>query len=119
MPHFLMNLRHVPDDEAEEIRELFQAHDVDYYETPPSRWGISMGGFWTRDADEADRARALLETYQADRARDQRADFQRRLEAGQVPSLGQRLMQKPVTVLASLLAIALILALTLAPFLRW
>ena len=28
MPHHLMNLRHVPDDEADEIRALFDAHDV-------------------------------------------------------------------------------------------
>ena len=28
MPHHLMNLRHVPDDEADEIRALFDAHEV-------------------------------------------------------------------------------------------
>ena len=50
MPHHLMNLRHVPDDEADEIRALFEEHGVRYYETPPSRWGISMGGFWVHDA---------------------------------------------------------------------
>ena len=48
-----MNLRHVPDDEADEIRTLFEAHGIRYYETPPSRWGISMGGFWTHDDGEA------------------------------------------------------------------
>ena len=61
MPHHLMNLRHVPDDEAEEIRALFEDHGVRYYETPPSRWGISMGGFWVHDAEEAERAKALLD----------------------------------------------------------
>ena len=54
MTHHLMNLRHVPDDEAEEIRALFEAHEVRYYETPPSRWGISMGGFWVRIAATGD-----------------------------------------------------------------
>lgn len=56
MPHHLMNLRHVPDDEADEIRALFEDHEIRYYETPPSKWGISMGGFWVHDDDEAVRA---------------------------------------------------------------
>ncbi|TBW49812.1 hypothetical protein EZI54_19040 [Marinobacter halodurans] len=119
MPHFLMNLRHVPDDEAEEIRALFEEHGVDYYETPPSRWGISMGGFWTRDGAEAERARALLATYQQSRSDTQRAEYSRRLAAGEVPSFGQRLMRRPLTVLATLLAVALILGLSVAPFLSW
>ena len=62
MTNHLMNLRHVPDDEADEIRELFETHNVSYYETPPSRWGISMGGFWVHDNEEAQRARELLQT---------------------------------------------------------
>ena len=28
MTNHLMNLRHVPDDEADEIRELFETHNV-------------------------------------------------------------------------------------------
>ncbi|MEQ5837263.1 DUF6164 family protein [Marinobacter sp. NFXS9] len=119
MPHFLMNLRHVPDDEADEIRALFEEHGVDYYETPPSRWGISMGGFWVREADEAERARDLLATYQQSRQDTQRADYARRLAAGEVPSFAQRLWRRPVTILATLLAVALILGLSVAPFLSW
>lgn len=82
MPHHLMNLRNVPDDEAEEIRALFEEHEVRYYETPPSRWGISMGGFWAHDDDEAARARALLDEYQAQRLESQREQYQSRCERG-------------------------------------
>lgn len=115
MPHHLMNLRHVPDDEADEIRALFEEHHVRYYETPPSRWGISMGGFWAHDNEEAARARALLENYQAERLQHQREDFEARRARGET-SFWYHFRQRPITVMAALIAIAAILGLTLLPF---
>ncbi|MDY6841432.1 MAG: DUF6164 family protein [Pseudomonadota bacterium] len=117
MPHHLMNLRHVPDDEADEIRALFDQHGVRYYETPPSRWGISMGGFWVHDDDEAARARPLLEAYQRQRRDRQREDFRARQARGEV-GFRHSFRQKPVTILAACFAIVVILVLVLAPFIR-
>jgi len=116
MPHHLMNLRNVPDDEADEIRTLFEHHDVAYYETPPSRWGISMGGFWVHDDDEAARARALLADYQKQRRPQARAAYEQAFREGRVPGLWQHFCQRPATVLAAAVAIAFILGLTLAPY---
>ncbi|WP_375177212.1 DUF6164 family protein [Marinobacter mobilis] len=118
MPHHLMNLRYVPDDEAEEIRQLFEQHGVPYYETPPSRWGISMGGFWVHDEDEAERARALLNDYQQQRQSAQRQRYQQDLLRGENRGIWQRIRQKPVTTLAATLAIVAILSLSLIPFIR-
>lgn len=117
MPYQLMNLRNVPDDEADEVRELLEAQAVDYYETPPSRWGISMGGLWVRDAQEAERARALLARYQQDRFERQRAEYEKASRAGNIAGFWQRLWAKPLTMLAVFVAIGLILLVTLAPFL--
>lgn len=117
MPHHLMNLRHVPEDEADEIRGLFEDHGVAFYETPPSRWGISMGGFWVHDDAEAERAKALLEGYHRQRREQQRARYQEDLAAGRTGGVGWRLRHKPVTTLAACLAILVILALAVAPFL--
>lgn len=118
MPHHLMNLRHVPDDEADEIRELFETHGVRYYETPPSRWGISMGGFWVHDNDEASRARTLLTEYQQRRLARQRQEYEQRLAEGRTGGFWFRLREKPVTTLAACLAIVVIAALSLLPFVR-
>lgn len=118
MPHHLMNLRHVPDDEAEEIRALFEAHDVRYYETPPSRWGISMGGFWVHDTEEAQRAKALLEDYQRQRMTNQRAAYEEWRSRGEGGGIWYMLRQKPVRTLAAFLAILVIAALSLLPFIR-
>ncbi|TGN39416.1 DUF6164 family protein [Marinobacter confluentis] len=116
MPHHLMNLRHVPDDEADEIRALFEEHQVPFYETPPSRWGISMGGFWVHDDAEARRARALLDTYQQERLQIQREAYEQDLAEGRTGGFWHRLRHKPVTTFAACLAILVILLLTVAPF---
>ena len=39
MAKFLMNLRDVPDDEADEVRALLDANGFGWYETKPSFWG--------------------------------------------------------------------------------
>lgn len=118
MPHHLMNLRHVPDDEADEIRALFEKHRVDYYETPPSFWGISMGGFWVHDDEEAQRARALLDDYQARRQHRQREAWEQALRDGRGDGIWHQLIRRPVTVIAALVALVFILGISLAPFLR-
>lgn len=118
MPHHLMNLRHVPDDEADEIRALFEEHEVNYYETPPSFWGISMGGFWVHDATEAERAKALLRDYQASRQAGQRQAWEVELRAGKGVGVWHQFLRKPVTVVAAVLALVFILGVSLYPFLR-
>ena len=46
MATLLLNLRHVPEDEADDVRALLDANGIAWYETQPSRWGISGGGIW-------------------------------------------------------------------------
>lgn len=118
MPHHLMNLRHVPDDEADEIRALFEAHNVSYYETPPSFWGISMGGFWAHDEAEAQRAKALLADYQVRRQSSQREAWEESQRQGRGAGIWHQFLRKPVTVIAALVALVFILGISLAPFLR-
>ncbi|AOY89354.1 hypothetical protein BKP64_14910 [Marinobacter salinus] len=118
MPHHLMNLRFVPDDEADEIRALLEAHEVPYYETPPSRWGISMGGFWVHDDDQAARARALLEDYQRQRFENQRRTYEERRARGETGGFWFMLSRKPLRTLAACIAILVIVGLSLLPFIR-
>jgi hypothetical protein len=118
MPHHLMNLRHVPDDEADEIRALFEEQGVRYYETPPSRWGISMGGFWVHDEEEAARAKALLDDYQRQRFESQRRAYQQGLARGEIGGIGSMFRRYPVRTFAACLAIAVIIGISLLPFIR-
>jgi hypothetical protein len=116
MPTLLLNLRHVPDDEAEEVRELLDDNHIGYYETPPSRWGISMGGIWVRDADQAEHAKRLLDAYQAARARRARADYDERRRAGTAETLAGRFRRDPVRVVLFTAIAAALLCLIVYPF---
>ncbi|KPQ30702.1 MAG: hypothetical protein HLUCCX14_01115 [Marinobacter excellens HL-55] len=118
MPHHLMNLRNVPDDEADDIRALFEEHEVRYYETPPSRWGISMGGFWVHDDGEAARAKALLESYQQQRFESKRQAYEEQRARGEVGGVWSMLRRQPLRTLAACLAILVIASFSLLPFIR-
>lgn len=107
MARLLLNLRNVPEDEHLEVRELLDSHDIAYYETEPSRWMISFGAIWLQDEDREDEALSLLADYQEQR---QARERQRYEAEGPYP-------QSPVRLLASVVAIAVILYLALMPFL--
>ena len=79
MPVRLLDLRHVPDDEADDVRRLLDANGIDWYETPPGLFGISAGGVWIRDGGDVAQARRLLDGYQAERRRRARAEREREL----------------------------------------
>lgn len=115
MARLLLNLRNVPDDEALDVRHLLDEHGIDYYETPPSRWGISMGGIWLRDDAAHPRAREVLNEYQAERAVRARAAYAEKKRAGQVETFVGVLRRRPGEVLIYAAVAAGIIALMMWP----
>lgn len=115
MSSLLLNLRHVPDDEADEVRALLEAHRFDCYETPPSRWGVSAGAIWLRDERDLYRAQALLAEYQHERSRRARADHAAARRDGTAPTWWSTVRDEPLRVLAVLIGVAFALALVLVP----
>jgi hypothetical protein len=67
MPVKLFSLHNVPDDEAEEVRELLRSNEIDFYETPAGNWGISVAYIWLHDENELEKAKALIDNYQQER----------------------------------------------------
>jgi hypothetical protein len=105
MSLLLFSLRGVPDDEADEIRDLLTEQDIDFYETPAGNWGVSMPAFWLRDESELSAAQALLHTYQQ-----QRAITQRELYLQTKPkTLWQAFIERPLLYFVYFLAMALVL----------
>lgn len=117
MAKLLMNLRNVPDDEAEDVRRLLREHAIDFYETRPSVFGISAGGIWLRDDDDHPRARRLLGDYQRRRAEAARAQRHQALQDGSAETFGSLLRRRPLYVLGIALAMLLVASLVLLPFL--
>ncbi len=96
----LLNLRNVPDDEADEVRAFLDEAEIAWYETRPGPLGITAGGIWLRRAEDYPEARKLMDAYQAERFSRQRAEYERLKASGQVETLWQRMMRKPLTTLA-------------------
>lgn len=115
MARQLLNLRHVPDDEADDVRGFLDDHAIEHYETPPNRWGISMGGIWIRHDADYPRARELMDDYQARRAARMRAEYRERLRRGEAETLGDVLRRRPLQVAVYLAIAAGIVVLMMLP----
>ena len=112
----LLNLRHVPDDEADEVRSLLEQHEISYYETQPSLWGVSAGGIWIRRDEQIATAERLMAEYQYRRRTNARAEYAAAGHAGAARAW-RAFREHPLQAIAALLAIAIVLALTALPFL--
>jgi hypothetical protein len=115
MATLLLNLRNVPDDEVDDVRRFLRSGGIDYYETPPSFWGVSAGGIWIRDDAEVAVAKRLMAEYQQARqarARAERAAAQRN---GTAETFVGVLRAQPLRVVLTLIAIALLLGLMALP----
>lgn len=117
MAKLLLNLRRVPEDEAGDVRALLDENRIEYYETPPSAWGISAGGIWLREASEYPHAKSLLDAYQHRRGEQARAQRQAELSDGSGETFGSLLRRRPLFVIATLLGMGVVAALVLLPFL--
>jgi len=112
----LLNLRGVPDDEADEIRALLDEREIAFFETPPSRWGVSAGGIWIRDRGDVARAERLIAEYQTQRAANARAGYRAARQQGTSRTLWDSIREDPLRAIATLLGIAFIIAVLALPF---
>lgn len=116
MSKLLLNLRGVPDDEADDVRRFLESGAISYYETRPSLWGTS-GCIWIRDDGDVAEAKQLMAQYQRERqarAREERAEAQRN---GTVETFADVLRTQPLRVALTVIAIALVLGLMAVPVL--
>ncbi len=116
MAKLLLNLRGVPDDEADDIRMLLDERGIEFYETPPSRWQVSAGGIWIRRREDAAAAARLLAEYQAERRDRSRAEYRAAQARGEVKTLWTAVCEDPVRAFAVLLGMAFIVGVLALPF---
>ena len=118
MPVILFKLRNVPEDEAEEIRELLSRHNIEFYETPAGRWGVSMEAIWLKDESLFDNAKRLIDDYQVQRYQRVRQEYSDLKQQGKVESFAQRLANRPAQILFYLAIILTILYFVTMPFIK-
>ncbi|MDT8385447.1 MAG: DUF6164 family protein [Gammaproteobacteria bacterium] len=71
----LFSLDGVSSDEENEIRELLEENNIEFYETPHGDWGFSQAAIWLRDDSKLREAKELIATYQREREKKERAKY--------------------------------------------
>lgn len=116
MAKLLMHLRGVPEDEANEVRELLREHAADFYETPPNRWGLSMGAIWLRDESDYERVCRLLDSYQRQRAERARMALAEQQRTGTQETLISLFLRDPVRNVLYVCLVVVIVYFSITPF---
>ena len=111
MSKLLLNLRMVLDDEADDVHTMLDSHRIEFYETLPSRWGISHGGIWVTHDDDIVEAKRLMADYQAQRQTRVRAEQAAAVRDGSADTFAAVLRRDPVRIVLSVLAILALLGL--------
>ena len=117
MAKLLLNLRNVPDDEADDVRALLDAHRIAFYETRPNHWGVSAGGIWVTEDDAFAEAKRLMGEYQQQRGARARAEYADAKRAGTAETFLMSLRAEPLRVALTVLAIGFVLGLMVLPVL--
>ena len=119
MAKLLFKMYGAPDDEIQDVRELFEQHDFDTYETEMGRWGIGIAAIWLRNEEQYEQAKQVLEEYQQQRyenAHQSRTEIE---NLSFLQGLYVKYKQDPEAFFMSLLGLAAILGLSLYPFLNF
>lgn len=116
MAVIVFKLNGVPDDEADEVRALLTEKGFDFYETSAGRWGISVAALWLKNDEDKVSARALIDEFQHQRQEKVRAEYEQLKERGELEGILSRLLSNPLQVIIYIIFIALIIYLSLSPF---
>ena len=109
MAKMLFKLRFVPEDEAQDIRNLLNENEIDYYETSAGVMGISLPAIWLKNDAQLESARQLIDDYQERRAQNAREDFEKQKKDGTNKSIIDLFKQSPGQFIGYLLAIIAII----------
>ena len=115
MPTLLFKLRHVPDDEAEEVRDLLQAHNIEFYETTAGTWGISLPALWLHHDKQLEEGKRLISDYQQTRAQDAQSMYQKQCQSGEQRTICTLIQESPFKFFGYVFAILFMLYLVTVP----
>lgn len=115
MAKLLLNLRNVPDDEADDVRALLDEHAIAYYETSPGFWNISLGAIWVRENADFPEAKRLMAEYQVQRGARVRAEYEAARRDGTAGTFWSVLRDEPMRVFLAVLGILFAIALVALP----
>lgn len=117
MSVLLFKLRNVPEDEADDIRDLLESNNIEFYETSAGNWGISTPAIWLKNTDDLEKAKSLIDIYQQERGISQREAYAQLKKSGEHKTLLDAFLENPFRFIAFVLFILVILYFSTKPFL--
>ena len=105
----LFILRGVPDDEAEEVRDLLTKNGIDYYETPAGNWGISMPAILLKNDNQLQKAKLLIGKYQRERLIRARDNYEQLKREGKNKTVIDGIKEDPVRFIVYLAIIIVVI----------
>jgi len=118
MSALIFRLRNVPEEEANQVRSLLDESRIDWFETSAGNWGIGMPGLWVKNADDATRARELIDSFQQELETAEKARFRELQKSGRAPTLVESIQARPFAMLAILIFCLFIIYISINPFLQ-
>lgn len=112
----LMGLRNVPADELDEIYALLAQHEIDYYETRVSAFGISTPALWLRDETQYLQARKLLDDYAIAREASAREALREQQRNGTARTTFGMLRESPLRFIFYLALVVALVYFSIVPF---
>ena len=103
MAVLIFNLRHVPDDEAQDVRELLLDNNIEFHESSAGILGMSVPGLWVVNEEQVEEARQLIDEYQQLRQKRVREEYRLKKRTSM-----DMFNENPVRYLVSILAIILL-----------
>lgn len=113
MAKLFCRLSQMPVDEKLDVVEMLEQAGIHFYETQAGFWGVGVAALWLSDPEQFDEAQQMYDDYQVKRQHSSLEDYQPQ----QTPvGLWQRFCQQPLLFSVSLMVIAVILSLSIYPF---
>ena len=117
MSKLLFRMRHVSEEEANDVRGLLEKNNIEFFETFSGTWGISIAAIWVSRNDQYTEARKIIDEYQAERTDKVKKALLDQEIKGVKPRVSDVFIQNPLRFLFSLFAIIIVLYISLRFFL--
>lgn len=116
MSHLVFKLNGVPDDEANDVRQLLDDAEIQFYETDSGRWGLGYAAIWMKDKEQLDSAKSLIENYQTERYLRVKSEHDALEKSGERISRLEFFLNSPIRFSILLIFAGLLAYFTVIPF---
>lgn len=116
MSKLIFNLKSVPFDEADDVRNLLTENEINFFESPPGNWGVSVHALWLKDNEQSVLAKQLIDDYQLKRSEQRALEVQEQKDKGEYETFMQRLLNRPVQFIMLLAIVVFILYVSTIPY---